>query len=173
MRRIIVASASLIGISTGLAVAWHRNPRIGSGFANTVVNPWLLERGLAGAGRSELGTLEHIGRVSGIRRLTPVHPEPTRDGFRIMVPLGAHSEWARNVVAAGHCRLQWHDTVYGLDEPAMLPAAEAGELPPTVRGAMAALGFEYLQLRTFSANTGTLDQLTVEEPSEDVQLIPA
>ena len=90
-----------------------------------------------------------------------------------MVPLGAHSEWARNVVAAGHCRLQWHDTVYDLDEPAMLPAAEAGELPPTVRGAMAALGFEYLQLRTFSANTGTLGQLTVEEPSEDVQLIPA
>ena len=31
-------------------------------------------------------------------------------------PLGDHSEWARNVLAAGHCRLQLRDVVYELDD---------------------------------------------------------
>ena len=74
--------------------------------------PRLLQRGLAGGAKSEIGTLEHFGRMSGVRRLTPVHPEPTPAGFRVMVPLGSHSQWARNVLAAGHCRLQLHDVVY-------------------------------------------------------------
>ena len=51
---------------------------------------------------------------------------PTEDGFRIAVPLGPKSEWARNVLAAGHCRMQLHDTVHDLDEPVLLAA---GELP--------------------------------------------
>jgi len=173
MRRIIVASAALLGLTAGATIARHRNPRIGSGFANTVVNPWLMDHRLAGAGSSELGTLEHIGRRSGILRLTPVHPEPTAEGFRIMVPLGEHSQWARNVLAAGHCRLQWHDMVYDLDEPAMLVATEADDLPRAVQGTMAALGFEYLRLRTFGANPGTLDETTVEEPSDALQLTTA
>ena len=56
--------------STGVAIR-------GSGpmFVNTVVNPRLLRRGLAGGGASEIGTIEHFGRRSGVRRLTPVHPE--------------------------------------------------------------------------------------------------
>ncbi len=173
MRRIIVASATLIGLGAGAAIAWHRDPRIGSGFANTVVNPWLLDRGLAGAGGSELGTLEHVGRTSGIRRLTPVHPEPTAEGFRIMVPLGEHSEWARNVLAADHCRLGWHDTIYDLDEPAMIPATEAKDLPRAVQGTMAALGFEYLQLRTFAKRPGTLDPATAAKPSDKLELTTA
>ncbi len=141
----------------GAVIVWRRNPRIGSAFVNAVVNPGLVRRGLAGSGRSEIGTLEHVGRRSGIRRLTPIHPESTADGFRIMVPLGTHSEWARNVLAAGHCRLQLHDVVYDLDEPMMVPAGDVDDLPLAVRAVAAALDFQYLKLRTFDVNPGTLD----------------
>src|SRR6187455_2588109 len=105
----------------------------------TVTGAALLRRGLAGYGRSEIGTLEHVGRVSGVRRLTPVHPEPTPAGFRIIVPLGVRSEWARNVVAAGHCRLLLHDQVFDLDEPAMVDAGQAQDLPWPLRRVLAAL----------------------------------
>ena len=121
---------------------------------------------------SEIGTLEHVGRTSGIRRLTPVHPEPTPDGFRIVVPLGPSSQWARNVLAAGHCRLQLHDRVYDLDEPAMVDAGEVDHLPWAVRGVMGALGFQYLKMRTFDAHAGALepaeaDGRTSEPPAGD------
>ena len=168
MRRIIrmmVAVAALGALARGAAVLWRRNRRVGTSFVNSVVNPGLLGRGLAGGRASEIGTIEHIGRTSGTRRLTPVHPEPTPDGFRIVVPLGPQSQWARNVIAAGHCRLQLHETVYDLDEPRMVPAADADALPWAVRRLMAALGFEYLTLRTFATSPGSLEPVTVETPN--------
>ena len=121
MRKIglmIAALAAVGGVVGGAIVMWRRNRRIGSTFVNSVVNPRLLQHGFAGGRTSEIGTIEHFGRISGIRRLTPVHPEATTEGFRMVVPLGWQSHWARNVLTAGHCRLQLHDIVYDLDEPA-------------------------------------------------------
>jgi hypothetical protein len=158
MRKIVVVVAVPVAIGAvliGAARTWRRSPRVGTAFVNSVVNPLLLRRGLAGRGRSEIATLEHIGRRSGIKRLTPVHPEATESGFRIVVPLGTQSEWARNVIAAGHCRLQLHDQVFDLDEPLMVGAAEAADLPWALRRLMAALGFKYLNLRTFAAHQAT------------------
>lgn len=173
MRRSVILAGGLVSLAAaagGALIVWRRNPRIGSAFVNSVVNPALVRRGLAGGAASELGTLEHLGRRSGIRRLTPVHPEPTPHGFRIMVPLGAHSEWARNVLAAGHCRLQLHDVVYDLDEPTMIAARDAEDLQSAVRRVMAALGFQYLDLRTFgSIPGGTLEPAATERvvPDDD------
>jgi hypothetical protein len=166
---IIAVATALAATVGGAVIVWRRNPRVGSAFVNSVVNPGLLGRGLAGGAKSEIGTLEHVGRTSGIRRLTPVHPEPTPDGFRIIVPLGVHSQWARNVMAAGHCRLQLHDVVYELDEPALIPATEVHDLPSAVRSAMAALGFEYLTLRTFSSSPGTFGPPDAAPPVSDRQ----
>jgi hypothetical protein len=160
MRKVVVvigASALLAASAGSAAFIWRRNPRIGTRFVNTVVNPGLLRRGLTGRGSSELGTLEHVGRNSGIRRLTPVHPEPTAEGFRILVPLGPRSEWARNVLAAKRCRLQLHDLVYDLDEPTMVPANGVDDVFWALRGVMAALGFHYLKLRAIRAKIGTLE----------------
>ena len=160
MRKIVTLFAlpAVTGAALVAAVGlWRRNPRTGTAFVNSVVNPALLRRGLAGYGRSEIGTLEHVGRKSGVRRLTPVHPEPTRDGFRIIVPLGIRSEWARNVVVAGHCRLLLHDQVFELDEPAMVDARETQDLPWPMRHLLAALGFQYLNLRTFASNPGSFE----------------
>ena len=38
----------------------------------------------------------------------------------------------------------------------MIPAAEVHDLPSAVRGAMGALGFQYLTLRTFSSSPGNV-----------------
>ena len=126
-----------------------------------VLNPFLVDRGISGVGRSELGTLEHVGRRTGTRHLTPVHPVPTADGFRISVPLGPKSEWAQNVVAAGHCRMQLHDTVYELDEPVLLAASE---LPDAMPGAwiLDRMGAQYLLLRRFAERAGSLEPIAEE-----------
>jgi len=158
MRKVVVVVAVPVAIGAvlvGAARRWRRYPRVGTAFVNSVVNPVLLRHGLAGRGRSEIAMLEHVGRRSGVKRLTPVHPEATQAGFRIVVPLGMRSEWARNVIAAGHCRVHLHDQVFNLDEPAMVEAGEAKDLPLPLRRLMAALGFKYLNLRTFAAHPVT------------------
>lgn len=151
MRKIAAVLPVPVAIGAILVAAartWRRHPRVGTTFVNSVVNPVLLRRGLAGHGRSQIGTLEHVGRRSGVRRLTPVHPEATQNGFRIVVPLGMQSEWARNVISAGHCRIHLRDRDFDLDEPAMVDPEEAKDLPWPLRRVMAALGFKYLNLRT-------------------------
>ena len=166
MRKIALVLVAPLAIGTvlfGAARMWRHDRRVGTAFVNSVVNPVLLRRGLAGNGRSEIATLEHVGRRSGMKRLTPVHPEATQKGFRIVVPLGMQSEWARNVIAAGHCRIQLHDQVFDLDEPAMIDAGEAKDLPWPLRRVMAVLGFKYLNLRTFAAQPATLALIEREE----------
>ena len=156
MRRSTLVMGALAA-TAGLYVYWRWFPRAGLTWTNETLNPWLVEHGLAGRGRSEIGTLEHIGRSSGIRRLTPVHPVATADGFRIVVPLAERSEWARNVLAAGHCRLAIHDTVYDLDEPVLVAPVDIRDLPAPVRWAETKLGFRYLRLHRFAERAGTLE----------------
>ena len=167
MRRLAFMIA-LLGTGTGVPIrAWRRNPRIGAAY------PALVTRGLVGSGSSERATLEHIGRRSGIRRLTPVHPEATKDGVRILVPLGSRSEWARNVLAAGRCRLQLHGDVIELEEPALVPGSEVGDTPGIIRRAMAALGFAYLELRAVARSAGELDAEPQRQTAPGVRLGPA
>ena len=105
MRKWIIAFG-LLGLASAFTSWWRRHPRFGAAYVNRVVDPWLVRQGLIAESDGELGLIEHVGRVSGIVRRSPVHPVATEHGFRIIVPLGDHSEWARNVLAAGHCRLQ-------------------------------------------------------------------
>lgn len=164
MRRVVAALT--LALSVSAAVAWWRgHRRTGSRFVNDLINPFLLRRGVPGRSRDNLGTIEHIGRRSGIRRLTLVHPVPTEDGFRILVPLGTESEWARNVLAAGHCRMQVGDVVYELDEPALVPIGREAGVAAPIRWAQAGLGFMSLRLRRFAAAPGTLDETVVAAPA--------
>ncbi len=157
MRRLSVAIALIASVVAAVAW-WRRNRRTGSRFVNEVVNPFLLRRGVPGQTRENLATLEHVGRRSGTRRLTLVHPVPTEDGFRITVPLGSESEWARNVLAAGHCRMQVGDVVYELDEPALIPVGTDDAVPAPIRWVQAQLGFMWLRLHRFAEAPGTLEE---------------
>jgi deazaflavin-dependent oxidoreductase (nitroreductase family) len=65
-----------------------------------------------------LGLVVHRGRRSGRRYETPVMV--FRDGDRFLIALtygGEHTEWVRNVVAAGGCELRTGGHVYEMDSP--------------------------------------------------------
>ena len=172
VRFVSLGLLGLVALISAALIAFRRNPRMGSTFVNTVVNPVLIRRGLAGQGRAEIATLEHFGRRSGKRYLTPVHPEPAPDGFQIMVPLGVHSEWARNVIAAGHCRLQLHDVVYELDEPKTVKPCSVVGQPAVLRRIEESLGFAYLTLREFGSSPGSLEDVGSEAVSDAAPSAP-
>lgn len=156
MRKLLVLVLGLVGL-TGLVVVWMRYTRIGAGFANDVVNPWLIAQGASGSGASELATLEHVGRRSGIPRLTPLHAIPSGDGVRFAVPLGNRSEWARNVVAADRCRMQYHDMVVELDQPRLLAPTEDPAMDSLTGRLTEWLGWKYLTLHRVDERPGTLE----------------
>jgi hypothetical protein len=146
----------LFGGALGAVAWWRRHPRIGAKYVNRVIDPWLVGHGIVEKSEGELGLVEHVGRVSGIVRVSPVHPVATADGYRIIVPLGAASQWAQNVLAAGHCRMEVGGVVHHLDEPKLVsPIAVAG-VPPIAGRLMNWLGFRYLQLHRFAEHEGTL-----------------
>lgn len=157
MRKPIISVATAAVLFGGISW-WRQNRRAGAGFVNRIINPWLVRNGFVGVSRGELGLIEHVGRRSGIVRRTPIHPMPTADGFRIIVPIGERSEWAQNVQAAGHCRLFIGDRVFELDEPKFERPADVANLPRLVRTLFEWLGFRYLLLQTlFDAEIDTTD----------------
>jgi deazaflavin-dependent oxidoreductase (nitroreductase family) len=164
MRRLVVFIATITGIYA-LVLWWRRHPRVGTDFVNRTVNPWLERHGWISGSRGELGLIEHVGRRSGTVRRTPIHPVPTADGFRIIVPVGERSEWVRNVRAAGHCRLILGDRVVQLDEPVVESAADVPDLPRPVRALFEWLGFRYLRLHALS-DVAVESAEAVVEPAE-------
>ena len=157
MRRVLLFGLAAVGLVGGLVAWWRRHPRTGAAWVNRVVDPWLVRQGVVGSSNGEIGLLEHIGRKSGLVRVTPVHPVRTPAGFRIVVPLGVESQWALNVLAAGHCRLQVGDVVHELDEPLLVAPSDVEGLPELATQAMDWLGFRYLVLRQFADYPGSLE----------------
>jgi deazaflavin-dependent oxidoreductase (nitroreductase family) len=155
MRRLLWSGVAVGGV-VGAALWWREHPRFGAAWVNRVVDPWLVRQGVVTGSKGEIGLLEHVGRKSGVVRVTPVHPVRTPDGFRIVVPLGSASQWARNVVSAGHCRLQVEATVHELDEPLLVVPSAVDRLPRPATLVMDWLGFRYLVLRQFAEHAGTL-----------------
>jgi len=147
MRKLMFLAATALGLYA-VARWWREHPRVGTDLMNLTINPWLEGRGVVGGSHGELGLIEHVGRTSGTVRRTPIHPMPTADGFRIIVPVGERSEWARNVLAAGHCKLVIDDRLIEVDEPVLEIPADVPDLPRPVRALFGWLGFRYLRLRT-------------------------
>lgn len=172
MKKVVALVAGVCTIG-GAVLWWRRHPRTGSTWVNRVANPWLVRRGVARLSRGEIGLLEHVGRRSGIVRFTPVHPVPTADGFRIIVPLGSESQWARNVLAAGHCRLQVGEEIHELDEPRLIAPALAEGVPAVAARLMDWLGFRYLALRRFARRSGALEGIAPKETVEAVEAMDA
>ncbi len=164
MKKRIALLAIVVTWGGALVRYWRRHPRLGAGTVNRIVNPWLMRHEVADASRGEIGLLEHVGRTTGTVRVTPIHQVQTADGFRIIVPLGSESQWARNVLAAGHCRVQVGDAVHELDEPRLLNPTEVGSVPPILGRTMAWLGFRYLRLHEFAEHPGTLAMTPHAEP---------
>lgn len=171
MRRLMRTIMAMAALGAAALLLWRRNPRVGTRLMNERIDPFLLRHDVSGGAHSEIGTLEHVGRRSGRRRLTLVHPVATEAGFRLPVPLGSESEWARNVLAAGHCRMYLRGVVYELDEPLLLSPREVPGLSPVRQLAERSLGFSYLQLHRFAERPATLAEL--EPKPGETELEPA
>jgi deazaflavin-dependent oxidoreductase (nitroreductase family) len=176
MRKVLFAVGVLASLAIGGIAWWRRHPRSGSSWVNRVVDPWLVRQGIIEKSEGEIGLIEHVGRKSGTVRVSPVHPVPTVDGFRIIVPLGTESHWAQNVLAAGRCRLQVGDTVYELDEPVLVSPTSLAEIPAAAAYLMSWLGFRYLELRRSAEAPGALtppvEQAETAEPPIEREVAP-
>jgi deazaflavin-dependent oxidoreductase (nitroreductase family) len=172
MRKLLFFIMAAVGLY-GAARWWREHRRVGADVVNRIIDPWLVRHGVIGSSHGELALIEHVGRKSGTVRRTPIHPMPTQDGFRIIVPIGEQSEWARNVLAAGHCRLVLGDRLIELDEPVLETPAEVPDLPQPMRAVFEWLGFRYLRLRTFGAVETDAGAPTGEATSTERDLVPA
>jgi deazaflavin-dependent oxidoreductase (nitroreductase family) len=75
-------------------------------------------------------TIHHRGRRSGTAYATPVAVVPTTDRSTILIglPWGAHTNWARNVVAAEGATLTWRGREVAASHPRMISCDEAAAL---------------------------------------------
>jgi deazaflavin-dependent oxidoreductase (nitroreductase family) len=71
------------------------------------------------------GVVHHRGRVSGRELAVPVAITTAPGLFVINLPWGAHTNWVRNVLAAGHCTIRWRGADHKADEPRIIDAAAA------------------------------------------------
>lgn len=161
LRRLMVAGIIAGGVMT--VRQWREGRRAGQApfgrvrlAMNEHIDPWLMQRGLAGGQHSEIGTIEHVGRKTGVTHTTPVYPTFVEDRVWIPLPYGEASQWAQNVIAAGHCLLHLHQTVYGLDEPQIVPASEYPKLPQVAARVAGWLGVEYLRVHRFAERPESL-----------------
>jgi deazaflavin-dependent oxidoreductase (nitroreductase family) len=137
-------------------------------FATRRFNPLVTRLGLVGGRRSPWALLEHVGRRSGRVYRTPVLPLFIGDFAYVPLQFGTDADWARNVRAAGTCRLQVHEHVYELDEPAEIGPAEHPGVPESLRPWVERRGRRYLRLHVLSATPGRLDRREARVPADTV-----
>ncbi|MDL9937085.1 nitroreductase family deazaflavin-dependent oxidoreductase [Gordonia sp. ABSL1-1] len=75
--------------------------------------------------------VEHVGRKSGAHYSNPVLAWVDDDRLSIVLTYGRHTDWVRNVQAAGHFDLIRKDKRYQVTGPRIIPA----DSPDVVRGA--------------------------------------
>ena len=82
---------------------------------------------LRSAGKEGSGTsvVRHVGRRSGRLYQTPVLAVEHDDGFLIALPYGERTDWLKNVLAKGSATLVSGGRTYEVDEPEVIPMAEA------------------------------------------------
>jgi len=117
-------------------------------------NPIVMRLGLAGGRVSPWATLEHVGRTSGAIYHTPIYARTAGDHAFVLLTYGADVHWVRNVQAAGHCRMQAHETLFELDEPAIVSASDNPMVPRALRGALDRTGRMYLRLHILDRAPG-------------------
>ena len=82
-------------------------------------------RKISGTQRSSWGLVTHVGRRSGLTYQTSLGTHPYDDGFLLPLGYGTHTDWYRNVMAAGACTLAWKGRIYQLERPELISGPEA------------------------------------------------
>jgi deazaflavin-dependent oxidoreductase (nitroreductase family) len=146
----IVVVLLLLGVVT-IAIIWlvglrARSPLVLSvviRFQRAIANPrQMRSAGTAGASTS---VIRHRGRTSGRAYETPVAVVATDDGFVISLQFGSHTNWLRNVLAAGSATIVHEGRAYAVDRPEFIPLQEvASRFAPSYQR----------QFRLFRVNEG-------------------
>ncbi|KAA1249280.1 nitroreductase family deazaflavin-dependent oxidoreductase [Mycobacterium simiae] len=92
-------------------------------FNKHLLNPAMMR--MAGRKHWYAAVIEHVGRHSGKKYATPVVAEQASDGFIIPLPYGTHTDWLRNVLAAGQATIRVHGETYEAVAPQIIDAATA------------------------------------------------
>ena len=79
------------------------------------------------------GVVDHTGRRSGRPYRTPVNAYRHGDGFVLALTYGPGSDWVRNVLAAGGCRLEHKGKVVALTSPDVRVDPSVALVPRSVR----------------------------------------
>ncbi|PBC44811.1 nitroreductase family deazaflavin-dependent oxidoreductase [Rhodococcus sp. ACS1] len=77
--------------------------------------------------------VEHRGRTSGRTYRTPVNVFVVDGRYRFALTYGAHSDWVRNVVAAGGCTIVTRRRTVHLTDPRIGTDGTHSWAPPGVR----------------------------------------
>jgi hypothetical protein len=158
-----VLLAGVVGVAAGLylyrrsRLPIERRDLLLRRTMNERLTPILVRHGAADGERTGLGVVEHVGRVSGKLRQTLIHPIPLGDRFAIPLAYGEKGQWPQNVIAAGCCRLQFHDSVYSLSNPRVMDGAEVEGLPKADEMIGRVVGGRYLALDVVSVVQGRLE----------------
>ncbi len=142
------------------------------GFVTHRFNPVVMKAGLAGGRVSPWAILEHVGRTSGTTYRTPIYARIGGDHAFVRMPYGSDVHWVRNIQAAGHCRIQLHETIVELDEPSIVPASDNPMVPPSMRKALDRAGRLYLRLHVLDRVPGTFAR-RLPEPAVEATTVHA
>lgn len=89
---------------------------------------------------------EHRGRTSGKTYRTPVNVFVVDGRYRFALTYGAHSDWVRNVVAAGGCTIVTRRRTVRLTDPRIGTDGTHSWAPPGVRTVLEAISADqYLE----------------------------
>jgi deazaflavin-dependent oxidoreductase (nitroreductase family) len=83
-----------------------------------------MTRKISGTERSSWGLVTHVGRRSGRTYQTSLGIYPYGDGFLLPLGYGPHTDWYRNIMAAGVCTLAWKGRTYQLERPEVMSGPE-------------------------------------------------
>ena len=115
---ILIGFLALAGVLFG-GMRLHWSPATEAMRRLTIV----LNRGQQGSGQpgAYAGILRHVGRTSGTVHETPLGIERTDDGFVIAIVYGQHTQWVKNVLAAGSAEVMVDGEVYAVERPEVVP----------------------------------------------------
>src|SRR5437660_10112182 len=86
------------------------------------------------------GIVTHVGRKSGRVYRTPVNVFRAPEGFLIALTYGRESEWVKNVIAAGGCKLETRGVQYQLSAPTIVHDPTRRRFPIPVRIVLRLIG---------------------------------
>jgi deazaflavin-dependent oxidoreductase (nitroreductase family) len=86
------------------------------------------------AGRAAFADLEHVGRVSGTVRHTPLRAFRTSRRVVVGLNFGPDCDWLRNCQAAGRCRMRLGREQLELGAPRVVPVEQGTRAMPWLFG---------------------------------------